>query len=91
MAGAGAGPGSQADGTPGRQAQATQKGQGVGQVPQGRRLGPAGTGQLQVGVSVVTAEACGQVEFTGSPAQAALGVQGLWDSSCLEYGENCQI
>lgn len=49
------------------------------------------TGQLQVGVSVVTAEACGQVEFTGSPAQAALGVQGLWDSSCLEYGESGQI
>ena len=79
---------SQADGTPGWQAQSAQEGQGVGQVPQDQGLGPAGTGQLQVGVSTVTMEVRGQVELAGAPAQAALGAQGPRDSCRLEYGES---
>ena len=58
----------QADGTPGWQAQSAQEGQGVGQVPQDQGLGPAGTGQLQVGISTVTMEVRGQVELAGAPA-----------------------
>lgn len=58
----------QADGTPGWQAQSAQEGQGVGQVPQDQGLGPAGMGQLQVGISTVTMEVRGQVELAGAPA-----------------------
>ena len=58
----------QADGTLGWQAQSAQQGQGVGQVPQNQGVGPAGTGQLQVGISTVTMEVRGQVELAGAPA-----------------------
>lgn len=62
---------------------------GAGSGPGARRLGSGArsAGELQVGVSTVTAEARGQTDLAGAPAQAVLGVQGLRDARCLEYGE----
>ena len=86
--GLGASPGGEVNGTARRQAQAAQQGQRVAQAPEDRDLGPAGAGQLQVGVSTVTVEARGQRELTGAPAQDALRAQGPRDAGCLEYGES---
>ena len=81
----------QADGATGWQAQAAQQGQGVGQVPDDRGLGPAGAGQLQVGFSVVAAEARGQTDLAGAPAQVALGAQSLREACCLEYEKRLDL